>query len=113
VNGHAAPYGKNRADSQRPTTPMEDLVQPLADPISMDEWLRRLRAAAGVPTDAPPVSAAEQRALLGLARVAAHTSERVAAPISTYLLGVAMASLAPEERAAELERILAVLDAGD
>ena len=88
-------------------------MEPLAEPISMDEWLRRLRAAAGLPTDAPPVSAAEQRVLLGIARVAAHASERVAAPISTYLLGIVMASLAPEDRAADLERILAVLDAGD
>jgi hypothetical protein len=88
-------------------------VEPLAEPISMDEWLRRLRAAAGVAADVPPVSAAEQRVLLGIARVAAHASERVAAPISTYLLGLTMASLSPEERAAELDRILAALEAAD
>jgi hypothetical protein len=88
-------------------------VEPLAEPISMDEWLRRLRAAAGLATDATPVSAAEQRVLLGIARVAAHASERVAAPISTYLLGLTMASLSPEERAGELDRILAALEAAD
>lgn len=73
--------------------------------IPMDEWLRRLAAATGPSADGVSVATDERRAILEIARVAAHTSERVAAPISTYLLGLAMAAIPTDRRAAELERI--------
>jgi hypothetical protein len=43
--------------------------------------------------------------------VAAHRSERVAAPITTYLAGVAFAGLPPAERLARLRGLLAALEA--
>ena len=62
----------------------------------MDEWLRSARdaiaAAAGVPADELRLSAADERTLLDVARVAAHTSgERTNAPLVCYLLGLAAA----------------------
>ena len=52
----------------------------------MHEWLQRAAAKLGGPT----VSDSEQDALLGLARVAAHTSgDRRNAPLVTYLVGLA------------------------
>jgi hypothetical protein len=49
--------------------------------MSADEWIDRYAAALGV---APP-SAEERRTLLSLAGVAAHASERIAAPIACWL----------------------------
>ena len=58
----------------------------------MDEWLRSARdaiaGAAGVRAEELELSPAEERNLLDLARVAAHTSgERTNAPLVCYLLG--------------------------
>jgi Domain of unknown function (DUF6457) len=51
----------------------------------MDDWLRRVAAAAGSTEE---LSAAEARALLELARIAAHESgNRVNAPLLCYLVG--------------------------
>jgi hypothetical protein len=55
-------------------------LEPRLDP---DEWIARFAAALGV--DAP--DAATVQTLLELAGVAAHASERVAAPIACYLVG--------------------------
>jgi len=62
----------------------------------MDEWLRSARdaiaAAAGVPARELELSPVEERMLLDLARVAAHTSgERTNAPLVCYLIGLAAA----------------------
>lgn len=57
------------------------------------------------------LGAAERAILLDLARVAAHRSERIAAPLTTYLAGVAMAGRPPEERLAALRALLAALEA--
>jgi len=51
--------------------------------IEPEEWIERFAAALGV--DAP--DAATVQTLLELAGVAAHASERVAAPIACYLVG--------------------------
>jgi hypothetical protein len=53
--------------------------------MTRDEWLARLAAELGV---APP-SAEDADALLDLAGAAAHASERQAAPLSCWLIGVA------------------------
>jgi hypothetical protein len=60
----------------------------------VDEWLRTARdaivAAAGLPASEVELRAAEERTLLDLARVAAHTSgERTNAPLLCYLVGLA------------------------
>jgi hypothetical protein len=80
-----------------------------APPVALDLWLRRLQAAAGLTADTVSVTAAEQQLLLDIARVSAHTSVRVAAPISTYLLGLVMAETPPDRRADELSRIYHIL----
>ncbi|MFH1474446.1 MAG: DUF6457 domain-containing protein, partial [Chloroflexota bacterium] len=54
---------------------------------------------------------AERAVLLDLARIAAHRGERIAAPITTYLAGVAFASLDPAERLARLRALAAALEA--
>jgi hypothetical protein len=54
-----------------------------------DEWVREFAAHLGV----EPPTAAEQAEILDLAGVAAHASERTAAPLSCWL--VARAGLAP------------------
>ena len=52
----------------------------------MNEWLARQADALGV----DPLTEEEQKTLLDLARIAAHTSgDRTSAPLLCYLLGVA------------------------
>lgn len=52
----------------------------------MDEWVQALCEAMGVPPDVVPVTA-----LLDLARDAAHSVDRPAAPITTFVVGYAAA----------------------
>ena len=71
-------------------------------------WLEELRAE--LPATAPEASTEESDALLDLARVAAHTSERWTAPISTFMVGVALADLSPDHRAARIREMTGRLD---
>ena len=71
-------------------------------------WLEELRAE--LPSTAPEASTEEIDALLDLARVAAHTSGRWTAPISTFMVGVALADLAPDDRAARIREMTGRLD---
>lgn len=71
-------------------------------------WLERLSEL--LPGDGSAVTAAEQAAILDLARVAAHASERIAAPISTYLVGIALHDLEPSARAARIAELVATLE---
>ncbi len=77
--------------------------------MTMAEWLERLRSELG-DGERLALSAAEERLLLDLARVAAHSSERIAAPLTTYLAGVALADLAPAEREERLRALVEQLD---
>lgn len=70
---------------------------------SRTQWLDRLAAELGVP--AP--TEAEVEALLALAGVAAHASERTAAPLSCWLAG--RAGVDPEQARAAVERLAAEL----
>jgi len=63
------------------------------------QWIERFAAALGVP--AP--SADEREALLELAAVAAHASERTSAPLSCFL--AARAGVAPSEAKALADRV--------
>ena len=61
---------------------------------AVDDWLRSARdavgAAAGLHASELELTAAEERTLLDLARVAAHMSgERTNAPLLCYLIGLA------------------------
>ena len=82
---------------------------PAEPALSLSAWLdlvlRELPDAATVP------SAGEQTAILDLARVAAHASERIAAPISAYLVGLALRELPADERAAALQALVVNLEA--
>lgn len=69
-------------------------------------WIDRFAEAIG----APPLLDDEIDTLLGLAGVAAHASERTAAPISTWLAG--RAGLSPAEAKAAAERLAAELATG-
>jgi hypothetical protein len=53
--------------------------------MTRDEWIARLATELDVPTPSP----GEIDALLDLAGAAAHASERQAAPLSCWLVGVA------------------------
>lgn len=64
----------------------------------------------GSARDVGPVGGDERAALLDLARIAAHTSERWAAPISTYLAGLAMADVDPAARAELLRELVERLE---
>jgi hypothetical protein len=70
-----------------------------------DDWLRRLADRLGVPS--PDTEVADT--LLAIAGIAAHASERTAAPISTWL--VASAGVAPFEALAIVKAVAAELQA--
>jgi hypothetical protein len=76
--------------------------------MTLAEWLDQLRAELG---DDPRLglTAEDERLLLDLARVAAHGSERIAAPITTFLAGIALGELAPSERTARLRALVEAL----
>ena len=85
-----------------------DLIAPSPAP-EIDGWLARLEAE--LPEVPPDGADPEVRlALLELARLAAHASHRTAAPISTYLVGLAVSSLPRGERAARIRAIAARLE---
>lgn len=73
--------------------------------MTPDDWFDLLRAQLPDPSPAPRDK--EIEALLDLARVSAHTSERWSAPVSTFIVGVALAEVPPEERA---QRVRAIAD---
>jgi len=56
--------------------------------MDLDEWLAALSVAIG--TSDLPFDHADRRTLLEVARDSAHNVERVAAPLTTYLVGVAV-----------------------
>jgi Domain of unknown function (DUF6457) len=68
-------------------------------PATASAWTERFAAALGVPTP----SEAEVEQLLALAGVAAHASERVAAPISCWLVARSARSI---DEASELAAAL-------
>jgi hypothetical protein len=75
--------------------------------MTLAEWLERLRAELG---DDPrlALTAEEELLLLDLARISAHSSERISAPLTTFLAGVALGDLPPAERQ---ERLRALTEA--
>jgi hypothetical protein len=74
----------------------------------MEEFLAKVRSLLG--PDAPSVTGGEIEAVLELARVAAHTSERRAAPVTAYLVGMAVAGAAPEAREAFIDDLVIKLE---
>jgi hypothetical protein len=74
----------------------------------MEEFLEKVRSLLG--PAAPSITEGEVEAVLELARVAAHTSERREAPVTTYLAGMAVAGAAPEAREAFLDDLVVKLE---
>ena len=74
----------------------------------LHQFLERVRALLG-PTP-PEVGEGEIEAILELARVAAHSSERRAAPVTTYLAGLVLGGAAPEAREAFLDDLVVKLE---
>ena len=85
---------------------MTDSGQPTAG-----EWLEMFAHALPAGTQAVP-DAEEQRLILDLSRIAAHASERIAAPIASYMVGVAFASLSRTDRASAIRRLIDALTDG-
>ena len=79
-------------------------------PLGLEPWLARLAELLEV-DPAQEASPDERAVLLDLARVAARRSGRIAAPITTYLAGVAFAGLPRPERLARLRGLVAALEA--
>ena len=79
-------------------------------PNELEEFLERVRSLLG-PTP-PAVGAGEVEAILELARVAAHSSERRAAPVTAYLAGLVLGGAAPEAREAFIDDLVVKLEAG-
>jgi hypothetical protein len=68
---------------------------------TLDDWTEALCAELGL--DAEDVN---QKTLLNLAKVVAHTVDRPAAPLTTYMLGVAVGRGEPlEETAARIQQL--------
>lgn len=76
--------------------------------MQAQHWLEELRTE--LPATAPAVTDDEVEALLDLARVAAHTSERWTAPVSTFMAGVAFADLSPDHRTARIRELTGRLE---
>jgi hypothetical protein len=75
----------------------------------VEEFIEKVRVLLG--PNAPSADADEVEAVLELARVAAHASERRAAPVTAYLVGMAVAGAAPEARAAFIDDLVIKLEA--
>jgi hypothetical protein len=77
---------------------------------ALEEFLERVRSLLG--PNPPAVEPGEVEAVLELARVAAHASERRAAPVTTYLAGLVLGGAAPEAREAFLDDLVVKLEVG-
>lgn len=86
----------------------EHLSQPASTPL--EEWLERTHQELGSDSGAS-ITPEEQTALLDLARIAAHRSEQIAAPLTTFLAGVALGELPAAERAEALRSLASRLEA--
>ena len=78
-------------------------------PNELEEFLERVRSLLG--PNPPAVGTGEVEAILELARVAAHASERRAAPVTTYLAGLVLGGAAPKAREAFLDDLVVKLEA--
>jgi len=74
----------------------------------LNDVIERVRSLLG--PNPPSVGPGEVEAVLELARVAAHSAERRAAPVTAYLAGMAVAGAAPEAREAFLDDLVVKLE---
>ena len=83
--------------------------RPSGAPIPFATWLASVHEIVGSAGGAER-SADERAALLDIARISAHTSERITAPLTTFLAGVAYGSLPAGERLAALRSLVSHLE---
>lgn len=76
--------------------------------LDMEGMLDRVGQLLG--PEAQGVDEDEAEAVLELARAVAHASERRAAPVTAYLVGMAVAGAAPEARVTFLEELTIKLE---
>jgi hypothetical protein len=74
----------------------------------LHQFIERVRGLLG--PNPPSLGEGEIEAVLELARVAAHTAERRAAPVTAYLAGMVVAGAAPEAREAFLDDLVVKLE---
>ena len=87
-------------DLARARRSLRDIAAPAAarrreDTRPMDDWIAAATAALGIEAEV------DVTAILDVAREAAHGVERPAAPVSTYLMGIAVAGGMPAQDAAD------------
>jgi hypothetical protein len=78
------------------------------DMDAFEEFIEKFRSLLG--PNPPSLGQGEVEAVLELARVAAHSAERRAAPVTAYLAGMAVAGAAPEAREAFLDDLVVKLE---
>ena len=83
--------------------------RPTRETFPLTQWLETLGGILG-PSGGPGLTEEEQAALLDIARIAAHTSERIAAPLSTYMAGLTCAELPPAARGEALRSLAQQLE---
>jgi hypothetical protein len=78
--------------------------RPSGAAIPYATWLATVHEIIG-DAGGPELTADERDALLHIARISAHTSERITAPLTTFLAGVAYGSLPAKERLAAIQAL--------
>jgi hypothetical protein len=88
-------------------------MSPLDPALEADlaAWLVRYDAVLPEP-GSDSLGGDERELILDVARIAAHRGVRAAAPVATYLAGMAAAGLPADERVARLRALVAALEAG-
>jgi hypothetical protein len=73
--------------------------------VPLDDWLAQTHRELG-PASGSGLTPDERAALLDLARVAAHRSQRIAAPLTTFIAGAALGALPAGDRATALRSLV-------
>jgi hypothetical protein len=84
--------------------------RPITRATTVDDFLAKVQRLLTGDESVVPLDAAERAGLLDLARVAAHASERISAPLTTYMVGLAIADVPSPERAARIAALVQRLD---
>jgi Domain of unknown function (DUF6457) len=92
-----------RRGDRYPVRSLESKEPPMG--LALDEWIDQVRRALASSDPGIELGPEERDAILDLARLAAHRSERIAAPLTAFIVGAAMRDLPATTRT---ERILAL-----
>lgn len=87
-------------------------MDPAPPGMPLDQWLERLRMALGPADPGIELGMEERDAILELARVAAHRCERIAAPLTAFLVGAGLRDLAQPGRIEMIHAITKSLGGG-